>query len=134
MPSDLARQLGELEKRVARMEYRESHLISLARKGPFWHLSGFVLENDLNAEQIQGICDVMESFHKSLEKGEPVEASQFEECLRPHIPEKQKPGGHCYPFIQCLLITFTMTGQWDDVCNRFRSDFNVPSEDRLMGD
>lgn len=128
------RRLDELERRVARLEYREGCVIAVAHKEPGWQLHAFALENDLDGEQMQGVCDAMEACHKAIEKGEPMDAGQFEEWLRPHIPAKEKPGGQCSPFIKCLLIRFTLTGQWSDVCDHFRRDFNVPPRDRLAGD
>jgi hypothetical protein len=124
MSNDLENRLDDLEKRVTRLEYREDKIISIFRQ-EFVPLELFILQSDLNAEQVQGICDVMEYTHKMLAGGKPIDTKDFEKRLLSYIPEKEKPGGIAYPFIQCMLGTFTRTGQWSDVCKHFKRDYSI---------
>lgn len=126
MSHDLEQRIADLEKHVERLQYREGWLLRLldSRKDP---LAYFVLETDLNAKHVPGVAAVMETAHKALEAGQPLEALDFEKQLSPYIPAKEKPGGTAYSFIQRLLIMFNQTGQWQDVVEHFRRDFNVPA-------
>jgi hypothetical protein len=125
MSHDLEQRIADLEKHVERLQYREGWLLRLldSRKDP---LAYFVLETDLTARHVQGLAAVMESAHKTLEAGHPIEARDFEKQLSPYIPAKENPEGIADSFIQRLLIMFNQTGQWQDVVEHFRPDFNVP--------
>jgi hypothetical protein len=125
MSHDLEQRIADLEKHVERLKYREGWLLRLldSRKDP---LAYFVLETDLTARHVQGLAAVMESAHKTLEAGHPFEALDFEKQLSHYIPAKENPGGIAHSFIQRLLIMFNQTGQWQDVVEHFRRDFNVP--------
>ena len=129
MSHDLEQRIADLEKHVERLQYRESWLLRLldSRKDP---LAYFVLETDLTAQQVQGLAAVMESAHKTLEAGRPFEALEFGKQLSPYIPAKEKPGRIATPFIQRLLIVFAQTGQWQDVVEHFRRNFNVPPAEK----
>ena len=118
-----------LENRLDRLEYRQDKIFQVLRSegqtdsDAIWTM--FTLENDLNANQEKGICDVLNDAHNKLEAGESLEEEDFEQQLSPHIPEKEKPDGQVYDFIQRLLGRLTRIGQWNDVCERFRPAFNV---------
>jgi hypothetical protein len=129
MSHDLEQRISDLEKHVERLQYRESWLLRLldSRKDP---LAYFVLETDLTAQHVQGIAAVMESAHNTLEAGHPLEALDFQRQLSRYIPTKEKPGRVATPFIQRLLIVFAQTGQWQDVVEHFRRDFNVPPAEK----
>jgi hypothetical protein len=122
---DLEQRLADLEKHVEWLQYREGWLLHLldSRKDP---LAYFVLETALTAQHVQGLADVMESAHRTLESGHPLEALDFQRQLSHFIPAKEKPGDIASFFIQRLLIMFAQTGQWPDVAEHFRHDFNVP--------
>jgi hypothetical protein len=122
--------LAELERRFAWTEHRQGLLIALVDpdQAPWAH---FCLENNLDTAQASGIAAVIERAHTVLESGKALEAQEFSEWLVPHIPADERPGGLTYSFIQRLLIVFTVTGQWYDVCDHFRREFNVPTRDRL---
>jgi hypothetical protein len=129
MSHDLEQRIADLEKHVERLQYREGWLLRLldSRNDP---LAYFVLETDLTAQHVQGLAAVMESAHKTLEAGHSLESLDFTNQLSPHIPAKEKPGRIATPFIQRLLIVFAQTGQWQDVVEHFRRDFNVPPAEK----
>ena len=115
------------EDRLDRLEYRQEQILSVLFHGkdhPAGMLAMFVLDQDMNAQQIAGVCEVMEIAHKTLEAGEPLETDEFEKQLLPHIPAAKKRGGP-QMFIQYTLLTFTETGQWSDVCEHFRDSYNA---------
>lgn len=85
----------------------------------------FVLDEDMNAQQIAGVCEVMEIAHKTIEAGEPLEENEFEKQLLPCIPVAKQRPGYPHMFIQYMLLTFAKTGQWDDVCEHFRDSYNA---------
>jgi hypothetical protein len=123
MSNELKNMIDELAKRITRLEYRDGLLCRLldSRNDPEAH---FILDNDIDDREWVRIEDVMESAHKALERGEPLEALHFEKQLLPAIPWRRKPGA--YSFVQGLLSTFARTGRWHDVVEHFRGDFNVP--------
>ena len=129
MSHDLEQRIADLEKHVERLQYREGWLLRLldSRKDP---LAYFVLETDPTAEHVQGLAAAMESAHKRLEAGHPLEALDFGKQLSPYIPAKENPGRIATSFIQRLLIMFDQTGQWQDVVEHFRRDFNVPPAEK----
>jgi hypothetical protein len=122
----------ELEKRVARLEYRESLIRRLLdpRRDPF---AFFAFENNLDELDVKGIEEVMESARKTLSDGKPLETADFVSELSIHIPAKERPEGFVHDFVKRLLIAFEMTGQWYEVVNHFRTEYNIPPRERLMG-
>jgi hypothetical protein len=132
----MAERVAELEDRAARLEYREGQIIALLRNPREWkHWPSFILDNDLTAKQVKGICDVLEQTYQSLSRGEAIEAREFEKQLLPHIPEKEKPSGTCaYDFVKGILMTISETGQWPGLPGHFRQAFNVPTiREKLTG-
>ena len=55
--------VARLEERVARLEYRESRILSLCSSDQD-PLAFFILDSDLNAEQVRGIIGVMEDAYR----------------------------------------------------------------------
>jgi hypothetical protein len=128
MANDLKGRLDELERRIARLEYRDTYTLPILRKRFNDPLSFFVLEYDLGDKQLTGVCEVMETVHQALKRGEQTEEADFEKQLSPHIPQKWELGGsNGYLFIQALLRTFSRTGQWSNVVEHFdrRGDYNL---------
>jgi len=116
--------LDELESRVARLEHRQGLMEALLdpRRGPLMH---FYLETNMSAEQAHGVMDTVESTYQAvIVRGETVTAREFETRLLPLMPEKEKC--RAYDFVKRLLITFDETGQWYELVEHYRQDFNVP--------
>lgn len=132
VPDALERRLTALEQRVSRQEHREVWMLKLLCNEPMAPFAHFVLENDLDAEQIKGLEDAMEAAHNKLVQVESLDALDFEKQLLPHIPPAEKPHGLGYSFVQRLLTTYARTGQWQDVVEHFRLDFNVPRQEKLQ--
>lgn len=128
MTNTIADRIARLERQAERLEYRNSLILRLldSDKDP---LGFFALEHDLNSDQVAGICAVMEYAHKALEQGAPLEPLEFEKRMLPHIPAKGKPNNIAYDFMKFILMTFDTTGQWDDVVEHHRRDYNVPRLD-----
>ena len=123
MPSDI-------ESRLQRLEDREVLMLRLldSRKDPW---TFFQLENDLNNFDVKGIETVMEAVNERLADGRETEPAEFEEELSLHIPDKERPKGYTKDFVTRLLITFSTGGQWPDVVEHFRGEYNIPPSDRL---
>lgn len=96
-------------------------------RNPFQY---FIVESGLTDEQVKQICALMEETYTALVKRKaPTDAYEFEKQMMVHLPEKQKMGGVAYNFMKGLLITFDQTGQWPEVVEHYRRDFNVPVRD-----
>jgi len=130
MSNDLEARVAELEDRIARLEYRDSQvfhvLVNDVDTASDAHLPLFILNHDLDAEQVKGIMDVIEAAYQALKAGAPFEPLDFEKRLLPFIPAREKVGGSGFYFAQCLLIMAARTGQWYEVCDHYRGHYNVP--------
>jgi len=114
----LDQRFDELKARVERLEYRESRAFRLldSAKDPWLH---FVLERDLDADQVNGIEQVMGDVQRELAEGRQVEEFAFEQRLLPYIPDKQKPCGIPHHFVQYLLSEIPPGHEWYGVRKHF---------------
>jgi len=71
-------------------------------RGHAW--ASFVLDDDLNRQQIDGIAKVMEAAHKAHATGTPWPAVEFANNLRPHVPHNRD----WWDFVKGVLITLTL--------------------------
>lgn len=120
---DLEGKLAGLEKRVARLEFRESRVIDwLYRVGPGPGMAVFILEHGLDCkEQVQGILDVLNNTHEILEAGGPCDDVHFARQLMPFLPSEHQNRDS----VKCLLGYLRGEGQFDLVVKHFEKAFNV---------
>ncbi len=108
-------------ERLKRLEYRQRWLLRL--QGPQTRLARFVLDYELDADQLRGLEDVMEAAHQTLSRGGQLAALDFEKQLSPYIPPQEQRYGIAYDFVKAMLMALY---QWNIVIDHFRRDYNVP--------
>ncbi len=123
MSIDFEDRLGGLEARIKRLEYREGQILQLvdSHNAPF---ALFVLQYDLDAEQVEGICEVMEYAHNTLSTDAPIDEMDFEKRLLPYIPPKERASA--YLFVQGVMASFCRSGQYNYLYEHLKPKFNLP--------
>lgn len=134
----LEQKLDRLEKRITRLEYREGRVRELVRPNERV-LANFILEQDLDPEQLKGIFSVLEEVHDVLTIGTDRQLKRFglllneiffEKRLLAFVPEKSQ-SGIIQGFVKSLLMVLGSTGQYPAVFDHFQWIYNVPTRDQL---
>ncbi|MFW6110763.1 MAG: hypothetical protein ACOC6H_01870 [Thermoproteota archaeon] len=102
--------IEHLEKEIRYLKNRISMLIHIAdpRRSPFTYLA---LEFGLTKEQIDEIYDLMDRTRESIEKGNPINSTEFEEEVYRIAPSQR--GHHHFP--EAIVRTLNEEGKYRDV-------------------